>query len=244
MRRLLCIFVLLAFSLSQAGAGYIINPYVFGGGAPPTNVTFKGSAAASSGSPTSENITTTADFGAEAGDRYIFVAYKIGNSGTTIIAPSSTIGGVTASKFGEITSGSATTVGFLFALVPTGTTNQTIFLTYSGATASRQIGWWRVTGLSSTTATSSTTDTVATSNALDGTITIDTDGFGLGVAGHDTAADRTWTWTNMNQPPDYDITGTNRDSSGTSYTTAGTALRTATANGTIANPALSLAAWR
>lgn len=181
-------------------------------------------------------------FGAAAADRYIIVGYTASfSSGGPFSVSSATIGGVSAAVYSEVQN-AAVVVGFLIAAVPTGTSG-TIAITFSSGMLRSGIGVWRVTSFVSAVPTATASDIVASANALDASLTIPTDGFGLGVVYTGLGTAGTYTWTNLTEQYDQSIEST-RQQSGAHSTTAGTSTRTATFSQTMTTPALSLAAWR
>lgn len=190
-------------------------------------------------------VFTTQAFGAEAWNRHIIVGYCTSVSGRTV--SSATIGGVSATKFGEtLSADSGTTCGFLIAAVPTGTTG-TVSITLNFLNARMGIGVWRVTGLRSATPTATATDTSVTSDALSNSIAIPAGGIALGnvYAANGTVS---WAWTNLSENFDHDVGGGRIQSGALEQNVRTASTPTITAQGGASTPSggavLVLGAWR
>ncbi len=161
--------------------------------------------------------------GAAASDRYVAVAINGESGGASRSVSGVTIGGVTAASW--INNDAAERyVSIWYANVPTGTT-ATIVVTASGAGwTACEIGVYRITGLTTTTANATLIDT---STPGTGGIAVDAGGAIIAIS-KSSNSPTTCTWTNLTE--DYDGLGENFSVSGASLnpSTAQTVTITAT----------------
>ena len=110
-------------------------------------VTFQGSFGNAS------DLTTytfpSCDFGPAAADRYICV-FAFNRSGSSRTFVSATIGGIAASVVVANVNNGTNNAVLIIAKVPTGTTGQTIAVTWSGACVRCGIALWRLNGITAT----------------------------------------------------------------------------------------------
>ena len=182
--------------------------------------------------------------GAASADRYVFASIAV--SGATGIATAAgSIGGISATLRAYVDDGSGDGIMIFNAKVPTGTTGTVVVqLTDIGSAARAHCFTYSAVNLQGGAATASTSDTSESADALDGTITVPDGGFVLGHAMNMATGSRTWTWTNLTESAETGSYSSGRSGSIAYSTTAGEALRTATADGGISNDALLLTAWR
>lgn len=211
------------------------------GAAPPAAAIRTFIAATSDTSNQSTYTFTGQSFGGAVVGDYIIVGYVFDNPGGTL--SSATIDGQAATKINEVPD-SGLTIGFLIAPA-TGNATGSIVLVLSTGQNRAGIFTWRAQNLQSATPTHTASEITEVSNALSASLTIDTDGFGLGLTfyGGNTTTD--FAWTNLTQDGAELTVDGSRTAGAASSTTPGTATRTVTANVSIADDfALSLVAWR
>lgn len=158
------------------------------------------------------NLTTytfaAQNLGSAVADRYI--AYTVNgrsSDGAARTITSVTIGGVTATA-GPFVGNSGSHVGAGIAAVPTGATGDVV-VTWSSTMTDCTVSLYYVTGVSSTTPTSSVTDTTT---ALSQSINVDAGGFAIGISTSDSGS-ATATWAGITEKFD-DATATGNDQSG------------------------------
>lgn len=207
---------------------------------PAKSFTFIGSsllASSTSGVATFSGV----NIGAAASNRIVIVTVGASKSSGTwsgTIA-SVTINGNAATQANAV-SNSASTNGVYYLNVPSGTTATIVVNLPSGADSNGiAIGIYRAVGLASATPTATATATA--SGAVGASLTIPSNGYGVGSAHHGSIA-QAYSWTNLTG----DYTG-NPGAEGTgssaSSATAGAATRTATPASESAGATIVLAAW-
>lgn len=188
-------------------------------------------------------------FGAADAGRWLVVHIHGANNDRTV--NSVTIGGVSASRVTDgvndaetVVSDPASVVGALWiANVPTGTSG-TVSITWSGGQARTAIALFRMTGNSGAQASQVATDTGTSGTDLSASLTIPSNGGGIGGVGVNTPdSPRTFTWTNLTEQYDEEVGEGNNSYSGALSLASGTATRTATASGSFVQGVLVLAAW-
>ncbi|MFA5768360.1 MAG: LamG-like jellyroll fold domain-containing protein [Bacteroidales bacterium] len=145
--------------------------------------------------------TYSVSFGDAAADRYIIVTAAARKAGASTTITGVTIGGVSATEVHQNTNTSTNTdvSGIFIAAVPTGTSGNVV-VTYGATMVRSIIGVYRVTSLSSATAS----DTAGYISTADPTNTLDIPAGGFAVAVALTNSGGTTTWTGLTE--DFDGT--------------------------------------
>lgn len=185
--------------------------------------------AVSSSSATGSRTWTGTSFGTAADDRLMVVSFCMNTFAGSVPSLSCTIGGVAGTSLLSARNNSGTTftdykIETFLALVPSGTTGTTVLSGTNVQSLNTVAVFTRVTGADATP--SATLGPTANANkTISGSLTIPTDGAGLGVVGFSDVGVTGYAWTNLTEQTDASA-GNLRVSSATS-TSAGTSSRQA-----------------
>ena len=184
--------------------------------------------AVSSSSATGSRTWTGTSFGTAADDRLMVVSFCINTFGAAIPSLSCTIGGVAGTSLVSAHNSSSTTfidykIETFLALVPTGTSGTTVLSGTSIQALNAVAVFTRVTGADSTPS-STLGVTVDANKTISGSLTIPSNGAGLGVVGF-TDSSTGYAWTNLTEATD--ATAANLRVSSATSTSAGTSSRQA-----------------
>lgn len=176
-------------------------------------------------------------------DRYIIASVAVSNA-TGIATATATIGGLAANLAAYVDSSGYGIMMFVARVPTSGPKTVVVTMTDVGNQSRAHCFGYSALNLQSATAVSSASDTSSTANALDGTIEVPDGGIVLGHAANMGTGGRTWTWTNLTESAETGSYASGRSGSIAYSTTPGSALRTATADGSITNESLLLVAMR
>lgn len=184
-------------------------------------------------------------WGAGFSDRYVLASVAV-QAATGIATATATIAGITATRIAVVDDGSGNGIMLFGARVPTTASVISVLVTLTdvGNEARAHCFGYQAANLNSLTAVASVSDTVPSADALDGTIEVPADGFVIGHVANMGTGGRTFTWTNLTESAETGSYASGRSGATAYSTTAGSALRTATASGGTTNESLLLVAMR
>lgn len=190
---------------------------------------------------------TAASIGTASSDRLVIVsvgASKAIGAWSANPITSLTIGGNAATLAGnqKLTGGvQGSAVAAIYCLtVPSGTSAD-IVVNLAASYIGCGVVIWSSTGLNSSTPTATADDNT---DPLSQSLTVSSDGFGIGFAINDNSSGQSWAWSGMTERSDADNGGaTHGICSGADTTTSGSVSVTATPSA-FNRPALVLASWR